>query len=78
MWLGVFVGGLTTYKNAGQWILAILALVMITFIMFDGAKRLEERQLKRNGDDPEFIEYCNKTPIILPFLPIYHLGKKDK
>lgn len=76
MWFGVLVGGFSTYKGIGQWLLAIISFIMICFIMFDGAKRLEVRQAKRYGDNPEFKQYCQKTPIIIPGLPIYHLNKE--
>ena len=75
-WTGIFVSGVTTYTGAGQWILAIVAFVCIVYIMFNGAQRLEKRQMERYGDNPEYNEYANKTPIIIPLLPIYHLNKK--
>lgn len=75
-WTGVFVGGISTYRNAGQWILAVVAYVCIVFIMFNGAQRLEKRQMARYGSDKAYNDYANKTPIILPLLPIYHLNKK--
>lgn len=76
-WTGVFVSGITAYKTVGQWIMAIFAYVAIVFIMFNGAQRLEKRQMARYGDDKEYNEYANKTPIIIPLLPIYHLNKKE-
>lgn len=75
-WTGVFVAGITTYQSAGQWIMAILAYIAIVFIMFNGAQRLEKRQMKRYGDNAEYNAYANKTPIILPLIPLYHLNKK--
>lgn len=75
-WTGVFISGFTAYVNVGQWIMAIFAYVAIVFIMFNGAQRLEKRQMARYGDDPAYNEYANKTPIIIPLLPIYHLNKK--
>lgn len=75
-WTGVFVSGTTTYATIGQWITAILAYVCIVYIMFNGAQRLEKRQMARYGENVEYNTYANKTPIILPFLPIYHLNKK--
>ena len=75
-WTGVFVSGISTYKTVGQWIVAILAYVCIVYIMFNGAQRLEKRQMERYGDDPVYNEYANKTPIIIPLVPIYHLNKK--
>ena len=76
-WTGVFISGLTTYAGAGQWITAILAYICIVYIMFNGAQRLEKRQMARYGKDKAYADYANKTPIIIPFLPIYHLNKQD-
>ena len=75
-WTGIFVSGLTTYATVGQWITAILAYICIVYIMFNGAQRLEKRQMERYGNNEEYNTYANKTPIIIPFLPIYHLNKK--
>ena len=77
MWLGVFVGGFTTYTGIGQWLMAIISFIAIIIIMFNGAQRLEKRQAKRYGNDPEFNHYCDTTPIIIPFVPLYHLTKKE-
>ena len=77
MWLGVFVGGLTTYTGIGQWLMAVISFIAIIIIMFNGAQRLEKRQAKRYGNDPEFNHYCDTTPIIIPFVPLYHLTKKE-
>lgn len=76
-WTGVFISGISTYAGIGQWITAILAYVCIVYIMFNGAQRLEKRQMARYGDDEEYNTYANKTPIIIPLLPIYHLNKKQ-
>ena len=76
-WTGVFVSGLSTYAGLGQWITAILAYVCIVYIMFNGAQRLEKRQMARYGENTEYNEYANKTPIIIPLVPIYHLNKKN-
>ncbi len=75
-WTGVFVSGITAYQGAGQWIIAILAYIAIVYIMFNGAQRLEKRQMARYGENEEYNAYANKTPIIIPLLPIYHLNKK--
>ena len=76
-WTGHFIGALDILKG-GQWIMAAIAEVCIVFIMFNGAQRLEKRQNKRYGDKPEYWEYVNKTPIIIPLLPIYHLNKVEQ
>ena len=75
-WTGVFITGLNAYKTIGQWITAIVAYICIVFIMFNGAQRLEKRQMARYGKDEEYNTYANKTPIIIPLLPIYHLNKQ--
>ena len=75
-WTGVFVSGITAYKTPGQWIMAIIAYICIVYIMFNGAQRLEKRQMARYGNNDEYNEYANKTPIIIPLIPLYHLNKK--
>ena len=77
-WTGVFISGITAYQTAGQWIMAVIAYICIVFIMFNGAQRLEKRQMARYGANEEYNTYANKTPIIIPLLPIYHLNKTDK
>jgi hypothetical protein len=56
--------------------MAIIAYNCIVYIMFNGAQRLEKRQIGRYGNDPDYNAYADKTPIIIPFVPIYHLNKK--
>ena len=75
-WTGIFVSGINTYSTVGQWITAIIAYICIVFIMFNGAQRLEKRQMARYGGNKEYNDYANKTPIIIPLLPIYHLNKQ--
>ncbi len=76
-WTGIFVSGVTAYNSWWQWLIAIVAYVAIVYIMFNGAQRLEKRQMERYGNDAAYNEYADKTPIILPLVPIYHLNKKD-
>lgn len=75
-WTGVFAGSLTALQGAGQWIMAVVAWVCIVYIMFNGAQRLEKRQMGRYGKDPAYKAYADSTPIIIPFLPVYHLNKE--
>ena len=77
-WTGILVSSLDVLTGIGQWITAVAAYVCIVFIMFNGAQRLEKRQMKRYGDDPAYNAYADKTPIILPLIPIYHLNRKEK
>lgn len=75
-WTGLTVSALDTLSGVGQWITAIIAYICIVFIMFNGAQRLEKRQMARYGENEEYKQYADKTPIIIPLLPIYHLNKK--
>ena len=75
-WTGVFVGGLDALTGAGQWITASLGYVIIVMIMFNGAQRLDKRQESHYGEKPEYRAYADHTPLILPLVPIYHIGKK--
>ena len=74
-WTGVFISGLTTLNGIWQWGAAIAGWVCIVYIMFGGARRLEIRQNKNYGHDPEYQEYVKKTPIILPLVPLYSVEK---
>ena len=75
-WTGVFITGITAYATVGQWITAILAYVCIVYIMFNGAQRLEKRQMARYAGNEAYNRYADTTPILIPLLPIYHLNKK--
>ncbi|MBQ1545577.1 MAG: DUF1295 domain-containing protein [Clostridia bacterium] len=77
-WTGVFLSGVTTFCNVGQWIVAVLGYICIVYIMFNGAQRLEKRQVLRYGKSEAYNAYANKTPIILPLIPIYHLNNIEK
>lgn len=74
-WTGVFVGGITTYAGPLQWIVALLGYVGIIYVMFGGARRLEVRQNKYYGKDPEYQRYVRTTPIMIPFVPLYSVEK---
>ena len=70
-WTGVFISGLNVYHTAGMWICAALGYAGIIYVMFGGARRLEIRQDKNYGSDPEYQKYKKTTPIMIPFVPIY-------
>ena len=75
IWTGVFLSGVTALHGALQWIAAISGWVCIVYIMFGGARRLELRQNKNYGNDPEYQKYVKTTPILLPFIPLYSVAK---
>ena len=71
-WTGVLISGIGAVQGL-QWIIAILGYILIVYVMLSGAKRLELRQNKNYGDNPEYQAYVKKTPIIFPLIPLYHL-----
>lgn len=75
IWTGVYVSGTTALHGVLQWLAAIGGWVCIVYIMFGGARRLELRQNKNYGSDPEYQAYVKKTPILLPFVPLYSVAK---
>jgi len=74
-WTGVFVSGISVYQNVLQWIAAIFGWVCIVYIMFGGARRLELRQNKNYGGNPEYQVYVKKVPILIPLIPLYSVAK---
>lgn len=75
IWTGVFISGFTALTSAGQWVVSILGCLGIVYIMFSGARRLELRQDRTYGADPEYQAYVRSTPILLPFVPLYSVKK---
>lgn len=75
LWTGVFVSGIGCYQSWWHWALALLGYIGIVYVMFSGTRRIELRQSANYGNDPEFQEYIRKTPILLPFVPIYSVAK---
>lgn len=76
-WTGLFISGFGTLVK-GQWIMPIIGYVLIVFVMIHGAYRLEKRHEKNYGNDPEYRQYAETTPILFPFIPIYHLSKIER
>ena len=74
-WTGVVISGIGGVHGVGQWVLALLGYVGIIFVMFSGARRLELRQTKNYGADPEYQAYVKKVPILVPFIPLYSVAK---
>ena len=58
-----------------QWVLAAVGYIGIIFVMFSGARRLEIRQNKNYGNDPEYQAYVKSVPILLPLVPLYSVEK---
>lgn len=74
-WTGVFIGGVPVYSHPGHWIAALLGYAGIIYVMFGGARRLEMRQNRTYGTDPDYQKYVRSTPIMIPFIPLYSVEK---
>ena len=74
-WTGVFVSGINIYGSVWQWIAAAFGYICIVYIMFGGARRLELRQNRNYGEDPEYQAYVKKVPILIPLVPLYSVAK---
>ena len=75
IWTGSFIVCFGACCNLWQWIIAILGYLGIVYVMFSGARRLELRQDLVYGSDPTYQAYRSKTPILLPFIPLYSVAK---
>ncbi len=75
MWTGVIISGIGGVWGIGQWIFSIIGYAGIIYVMFSGARRLEIRQDKNYGNDPEYQKYVSTVPILLPFVHLYSVKK---
>ena len=75
LWTVLLISGIGAVSGAGQWIVVLIGYIGIIFVMFSGARRLEIRQNKNYGDDPEYQKYVRTVPILVPFIPLYSVEK---
>ena len=73
-WTGVLISGIGAVSG-WQWLVVVIGYIGIIFVMFSGARRLEIRQNKNYGNDPEYQKYVKTVPILLPFIPLYSVEK---
>ena len=74
-WTGVFITGIGSNAGVLQWISVLAGYLGIIYVMFGGARRLEIRQNRTYGNDPEYQVYVRITPIMIPFVPLYSVEK---
>jgi steroid 5-alpha reductase family enzyme len=73
-WTGVILSGIGSIEGI-QWLPSLLGYSGIIYVMFSGARRLEIRQNKNYGSDPEYQKYVKSVPIMVPFIPLYSVEK---
>lgn len=76
-WTGLLVSGIGAIRG-WQWLPAIIGYVEIVFVMLSGAKRVETRHIKHYGKSAEYNAYADKTPLLFPLIPIYHVTNEEK
>ena len=74
LWLGVLLSGCSAMHGL-QWVAAIAGYILILYVMVSGARRLEIRQDKNYGENPEYQKYVKSVPILFPFIPLYSVKK---
>jgi len=77
IWTGAMLSGFGANLAIWQWAIVFIGYVGIIYVMFSGARRLEFRQDDVYGDDPEYKAYIQRTPILIPFIPIYSVKKYE-
>ena len=75
MWTGSYILCFGSCCTVAQWLIASSGYIGIVYVMFSGARRIELRQNETYGNDREFQRYIRKTPLILPFIPIYSVAR---
>ena len=75
LWLGVLISGIGSLHGILQWAAAAFGFILIVYIMFSSARRLEIRQDRNYALDPEYLKYIKTVPILIPFVPLYSVKK---
>ena len=73
-WTGCLISGVGTVSG-WQWAMVLVGYIGIIYVMFSGARRLEMRQDRNYGADPEYQKYVKMVPIMIPFVPLYSVKK---
>ena len=75
LWTGSFISGIKIYNGSFQWIAADLGYICIIYVMFSGTRRIEINQNSHYSKNEEFKKYIKRTPILIPFIPLYSVEK---
>lgn len=76
VWTGVCATGIKTTEGF-QWLVVLFGYAYIIRMMLNGAKRIEMQHEKHYGRNEAYIAYANRTPVLFPFVPLYHLVKTE-
>lgn len=73
-WTGCFLSGIGSNRTVGQWFVCILGYLCTLYIILAAVRKLEIRQKANYGENPDYLSYVEKTPVVFPFVPFYHLS----
>mmetsp|Transcript_3089 Transcript_3089/g.3505 ORF Transcript_3089/g.3505 Transcript_3089/m.3505 type:complete len:152 (+) Transcript_3089:2-457(+) len=66
-WVGTFLGGIGCYKTTLHWVGSIIGLLFILAVMRGAISSLGAKQLRKYGNDVEFLEFRRTHSILGPF-----------
>jgi len=67
-WTGIFCTLLNKSAKVTHIIIGLIGYILIVYVMVDGAKRLSKKQDKRYGEKKEYVDYKEKTHLLIPFI----------
>jgi steroid 5-alpha reductase family enzyme len=73
-YLGIFISGIGGVFGIGQWLMCLIGLVLALYVILMATKRHEKAMSMRYQNIPGFEEYMKKTPLLIPFVPLYSLS----
>ncbi len=75
-WTGLLLTGIRAVSGK-QWIIALIGYLGILITVFAGTRRIEKNHIKNYGKSPEYRSYADSTPILIPYVPLYHIVNVD-
>ena len=69
LWIGIAVAALPVLEGWQQITLVSPLFVFFLLTRISGVRMLELRAKRRWGTDPDYIDYCRRTPMLVPSPP---------
>lgn len=77
-WIGNYVTCFWDSKSGLQIILSSLGALFSCWLMISASARLDNAQFKHYHKNPEYINYRDSVPILIPSIPIFSLRMSNK
>lgn len=72
-WTGSLIAAFASKMEVPIMVSSIMGVASSVFIMFSSAARLDKKQLTNYGNNRDYLEYRKRTPVLIPFIPLYSL-----